>query len=62
MKKRSKLLPVLMVLLLAFSISSAVFGAKNAAVESAPASDEAVKSTVIKLQIGSPVMTVNRIW
>lgn len=59
MKKRSKLIPVLTVLLLAFSVFSSAFGAKNVVVESAPAADKAVVSTTIKLQIGSPVMNIN---
>lgn len=59
MKKRTKLFSVLMVLLLAFSVCSATFNAKSAAAESAPAVGKVAASTVIKLQLGSPVMTVN---
>jgi len=69
MENTSKLKYVTLGLLLVFAIISTAYYAINtvvkttpalsAEIESMPSSDELVTSTVIKLQIGSPVMTVN---
>lgn len=58
MRKINVLLAVLMVLLLAFAIRSAFFDT-NATVEVVLASSEAVTGTIIELQLGNPLMTVN---